>query len=81
MKTNIKDVTMVRLNSVSPHIIVYCCPPEHIVSVITDNITLLKAAKELAEIVALLNPKSGELGEGKCLQMQEIANELLEKLK
>lgn len=81
MKTNIKDVTPVYLNSVDPLLIVDYCSSEHIGNVITNHITLLKAAKELVEIVVSLNPKSGELGEGRCLQMQEIANELLEKLK
>lgn len=81
MKTNIKDVTPVDLNAVNPSVIATQCSSTHVCSVLTDNIKLLKVAKELAEIVASLNPKSGELGEGKCYQMQEIADELLEKLK
>lgn len=80
MKTNIKDVTPVNLNVVKSFVIATQYKPTHVYSILTDSIKLLKAAKELAEIVTSLNPEAGELGEGKCRQMQEIAVKILEKM-
>ena len=35
-----------------------------------------KATEKLVELVLNLNAKSGELGEGMCLRMQELAEEI-----
>lgn len=80
MKTNIDNVTPFSLSALNSFTIARECSATHIGNVIEDKRLLLSACKELADMVMTLNASSGELGAGKCLQMQEIANKLLEKL-
>lgn len=80
MKANIDNVTPFSLSALNPFGIARECSTAHIGNVIEDNRLLLSACKELADMVMTLNAGSGELGSGKCLQMQEIATKILEKV-
>jgi len=55
--------------------------PVHVENVIKDLVEQLKVAKNLAEEVMSLNSKAGEIGEGKCKNMQAIAEMFLKDIK
>ena len=74
-------MTPTYLNEVKAYKIANEASPVHIENVILNHLELLKIAKNLSEEVMTLNTKSGELGEGKCNNLQEMAEELLQYLK
>lgn len=53
------------------------CSPRHIQSVIEDLLKVIKAQEALAVEVLTLNPLSTEIGQGKMLNLQSLANKVL----
>ena len=68
------------LSAIKPRIVIRECSPVHAENVLTDVLEKAKLGEHLAKMVLTLNPKSGELGEGMCNNMQEIAKQIMEGL-
>ena len=68
------------INTINPNKIVQDCSDTHIENVITMLVEKARIADKLCNEVLALNAKCGELGEGKCLTMQGIAEQFKEGL-
>lgn len=75
------NITPVYLDKINPSTIARECSSAHTENVIKDLVELLSVARALAEEVSTLNPTSGELGEGKCLNTHGKAAILLKYLR
>jgi hypothetical protein len=62
---------------INPDRVAYECSREHIRNVLIDLIQRVESCEALAKEVLSLNEKSGEIGEGKCLNMKSLAEKVL----